>query len=99
MSQRLQTDHANIANRGERVSGSTSGSTDPDTTLLASSKHSSQLLRTQVDQDQLDRDLQAVAAESKLPTSVSLWLRGWNAGNANRAPFRGARFNPQVVAP
>jgi hypothetical protein len=33
-------------------------------------------LRTEVDLDQLARDLQAVAAETMQPTSLALWLRG-----------------------
>lgn len=36
----------------------------------------SQRLRTEVDLDQLGRDLQVVAAESMHPKSMSLWLRG-----------------------
>jgi len=35
----------------------------------------SQRLRTEVDLDELARDLQAVATESMQPTSISLWLR------------------------
>ena len=67
--------HSSTRCVGGSSRSSIAGSTGPDTTCSRTIEAFAQRLRTEVDLDQLGRDLQLVAADSMHPKSMSLWLR------------------------